>query len=156
MDPVRGRLQGGVGAIEQTPIKLYHSRRRRNNLCVRRIGGAGFDTTPKNNLLTRAPSYVLDMFLQPQRRTSLSAPLEPAPTLRGGGPLAAAYRSKADAKMLINGPGPRRRVTENLRRVQPFRTGKFGRKPLKDLGLAAKFSERIGRELIVFGTIWKA
>ena len=79
-------------------------------MCLRRIvgAGAGVDTTPKNNLLTRAPSYVLDVFLNPQLRTSLSAPLEPASTLRGGGPLAAfglADRSKTDAEMSINGPG---------------------------------------------------
>ena len=79
-------------------------------MCLRRIvgAGAGVDTTPKNNLLTRAPGYVLDVFLKPQLRTSLSAPLEPASTLRGGGPLAAfgvAYRSKTDAEMSINAPG---------------------------------------------------
>jgi len=59
--------------LERTPIKLYHSRRRRNNLCVRRIVGAGFDTTPKNNLLTRAPSCVLDLF--PQRNGERPCPL---------------------------------------------------------------------------------
>ena len=49
----------------------------------------------------------------------------------------------------------------NSRRVQSFsrqtrKIRKFGRKPLKDLGSAAKISEEIGRELIVFGTIMKA
>ena len=77
-----------IRSLEQTPTKLYHNCRLRCNLCVRRIVGAGFDTTPKNYLLTRAPSYVLDMFIRSRRRTALSAPLEPAPTLRGGGPFA--------------------------------------------------------------------
>ena len=33
-----GALLGSVsGELEQTPIKLYHSRRRRSNLCIRQI-----------------------------------------------------------------------------------------------------------------------
>src|SRR5208283_1220045 len=32
-----GKAGGTLNSLKQTPIKLYHSRRRRSNLCVRQI-----------------------------------------------------------------------------------------------------------------------
>ncbi len=48
--PPRRSPKIGAGArLEQTPIKLYHSRRRRNDWCVRRIVGAA-STRPRRTI----------------------------------------------------------------------------------------------------------
>ena len=139
-----------LGSVEWALSRWTKSiRGRRNNFCSRRMSAVGFDMTPKNNVLTRAPSYVLDMFL--------ACSGEPPCFARKWGPRSlfrVAHVMKSDVDTLIN--RLHRAASRRFFGAFSCSAGTFDRKSLKSRSFRGNFLERTGRELIVLGTIWKA
>src|SRR5947209_1086035 len=115
-----------LDGLEQNPI-LYHSRGRRNKLCIR----SRLRSERTNNLLTRAKVCSLYVPKAAMENLSVRSP-GTRPELGGGGHLAAfglAYRSKDDAEMFIKRRGPGVRHADSV--AIGRRTGNFDAKGLK-------------------------
>jgi hypothetical protein len=85
------------------------------------------------------------MFLASQRRTPLSAPLEPAPTLRGDGSIAASRVAQEDRSCDVDyrpWTAPHGVTKTFLEAFRPV----FIRKPFTNLSYLVKFWEREGNE----------